>query len=63
MHIGHLNVQTAGSLLLIAGSILLVTGIVALIVIFIGLSGVITLNRGFLITVSAVCSIGKVCSY
>ena len=48
MHIGRLNVQAAGSLPLdlIAGSVLLVTGIVALIVIFIGLSGVITLNRG-----------------
>ena len=52
MHIGRLNVQTAGSLPLIAGSVLLVTGLVALIVVLIGLSGVITLNRGFMITVS-----------
>lgn len=52
MHIGRLNVQTAGSLPLIAGSVLLITGLVALIVVLIGLSGVITLNRGFIITVS-----------
>ena len=52
MHIGRLNVQTAGNLPLIAGSVLLVTGLVALIVLFIGLSGVITLNRGLMITVS-----------
>ena len=54
MHIGRLNVQTAGSLPLIAGSVLLVTGLVALIVVLIGLSGVITLNRGFMITVSRI---------
>ena len=52
MHIGRLNVQTAGSLPLIAGSVLLVTGLIALIVVLIGLSGVITLNRGLVITVS-----------
>lgn len=56
MHIGRLNVQTAGSLPLIAGSVLLVAGLVAVIVILIGLSGVITLNRGFMIMVSYLCN-------
>ena len=56
MHIGRLNVQTAGNLPLIAGSVLLVTGLVALIVLFIGLSGAITLNRGLMITVSCMCN-------
>jgi hypothetical protein len=49
-------VQTAGSLPLIAGSVLLVAGLVAVIVILIGLSGVITLNRGFMIMVSYMCN-------